>query len=77
MNIIKRVLGAFIGWETTSPRPPATGIDRGSAKHFVALVMITLAIMASGLIAAAVQWSDPVADVGTPTMVVAPATPAP
>lgn len=77
MNRIKRILGAVLGWEATSPRPPATGVDRKSARHFVALVMLTLAIMAGGLIAAAVQWSSPAAVVGTPTPIEASATAAP
>jgi hypothetical protein len=77
MNRLWRGIRAVMGWEDGGARPPKTGVDRASARHFIALVLVTLAIIAAGLIAAAVQWSDPAVVVGTPTPIATAATPTP
>jgi hypothetical protein len=80
VNLVKRVVRAMMGWQDTPVRPPASGTDRASWRQFAALVLVTALIITAGLIAAAVQWSDPAAVVGTPTpapAIVEAATPTP
>jgi len=79
VEFVKRVVRAIMGWQDDPVRPPSTGTDQGSRRQFAALVLVTAVIIAGGLIAAAVQWSDPAVVVGTPTpaAIVDAATPTP
>ncbi len=60
----------FTGGEAaTSIAPPSTGTDRSSKRQFLALFLITMTIMAIGLLVALTWENKPVNATATPSPV--------